>query len=98
MKKTLIIINTAALILAIAWMISTGFDFEPTIAVLTLTATLIAILLVGQKKKNKVTVKGIKNVVEVDVRNEKSSSESESDNELHVEGDWHNVKVDTDNK
>lgn len=99
MKKPLFIINTGALIIAISWMIISDFDYEPTIAVLTLAATLIGLIIAGGlKKKNKVTIEGQWNTAEVDVRNKKVGNESESNNELNIRGTGHNIKVDTDNK
>lgn len=58
------IINIIALILSIVWMIKSGFDFEPSIAVLGLTVAVIGqFASTGFKLSNNSTIKGDNNQV-----------------------------------
>lgn len=59
-EKILITLNSIALAVAVFWFINSGYENEPLIAVITLIATLIAMLFSNDKSK-RIKVKGNKN-------------------------------------
>jgi len=91
MKNIVILLNIAALFFSVIWMISSKYDFEPTILTITFIATLIG--LIGGKdfltSSNSTTIIGNKN--KIFHGNDKSTIAINKKNEIDIKGDENEV-------
>ena len=91
MRPIIIILNIAALIFSILWMINTDYEFEPIILTITLIATLIGLIYNKDflSSKNKSIIKGDKNRVTQGSKD--SKIEVTKSNESSIEGNENEV-------
>lgn len=88
----MIYLNLIALIIAICWMVYSKFDYEPNIAVLTLTVTLIG-QSIKKRFSNIAKIKGSENIVTQRANHFNGNGEGafEQSNETEINGNKNDV-------
>lgn len=91
MRQIILILNIAALMFSVAWMIKSNYEFEPLILTITLVATLIGLIYNKDflSSSNKSTIKGNKN--KVTQGNKKSNITVDKSNESSIDGNENKV-------